>query len=432
MKRSLIVLLILLVNLATVCAQATNATRSFTVSGIKVIFKPSAKNVINVRVYYRGGVANYDPDKAGVENFALQAAALCGTPKYPGNALRDTSDKYDIFLSGISSLDCGYIQLNCISKYFNQGWDMFADAIMNPAFDAKEVQLLKNKLVAAGKVEQSNSHNHLAQLMLQNTFKGTPYAVNPSGTEETLNAITIDDLKKHYSSILNKNRIFIVVAGNTTTAELSEKILATLSNMPSKEYSKPDYEPPVLNDSKLLIDKQATSISFIQAMANAPAVSSPDYVPFRLGLSALSNNLYYNLDTQGKLALYPFANCVPRLMSVTQILFTTNQPQEAIPAVMKNIRQLQKTGVNDDWLMRIKNSFVLSNFIGEQSVAGVTDMLGMAEITSGWQYADDLPQLVYMATPEQVNKALNTYINGFKWGYLGNSNAMENFTLPQF
>ena len=70
--------------------------------------------------------------------------------------------------------------------------------------------------------------------------------------------------------------------------------------------------------------------------------------------------------------------------------------------------------------------------MGEQSAAGVTDMLGMAEITANWQYADDLPQLVYMTTPEQVNKALNTFINGFKWGYLGNVNAVADFTIPQF
>jgi len=66
----------------------TSAT-SFTVSGIKVILKPTNKEVIDVNMYYRGGVANYPKTQAGLENLVLAATTEAGTKKYDANAFKD-------------------------------------------------------------------------------------------------------------------------------------------------------------------------------------------------------------------------------------------------------------------------------------------------------------------------------------------------------
>jgi zinc protease len=52
---------------------AQTETTSFDVDGIKVIFKPTLKDIVNVRMYYRGGVTNYPASQAGIESFALEA-----------------------------------------------------------------------------------------------------------------------------------------------------------------------------------------------------------------------------------------------------------------------------------------------------------------------------------------------------------------------
>jgi predicted Zn-dependent peptidase len=110
----------------------------------------------------------------------------------------------------------------------------------------------------------------------------------------------------------------------------------------------------------------------------------------------------------------------------------TSRPQQVINEVFKTIKAVQRAGVNDEWLTRIKNGMVIGNFMNEQNVAAVANHLGTAEINSGWQYADDFPQLIYMSTVEQVNKALNKYIVGLKWNYVGRLDDIKDFTLPLF
>ncbi len=215
-------------------ANAQPEAQSFNVDGIKVIFKPTEKKVVNVRIYFRGGVTNYTPGKAGIERLALAAAVRCGSSKYTVNALKDTVDRYGIWLTGESTYDYGYIQLNCISKYFDKGWDMLSEAVTTPIFDARELDLLKKTMIMYNQEHQSNPDNHLADLQIQNAFRNTPYAIDPMGTRESLSGLTSGDVAKYYKTLLNKNKIFIVAVGNITKQELYEKILGAFGNIPSR------------------------------------------------------------------------------------------------------------------------------------------------------------------------------------------------------
>src|ERR1700761_3413444 len=103
MKQILIIISLLLSIISDSIAQSE--TKSFDVDGIKVIYKPSVKDIINVRIYYRGGTSNYPANEAGIETLTLAAAAKCGTKKYSSEAMRDSLDKYDILMYGNSGYD---------------------------------------------------------------------------------------------------------------------------------------------------------------------------------------------------------------------------------------------------------------------------------------------------------------------------------------
>ncbi|WP_299358893.1 pitrilysin family protein [Mucilaginibacter sp.] len=431
MKSLITIIAAIFINI-TAIAQTINTATSFDVGGIKVIFKPSQKKVINVGIYFRGGVTNFSKEKAGIEQFALRGAVECGTQNYTANALRDTSDKYDIYFSGASSFDYGFIQLNCISKYFDKGWDMFADIVMNPTFQAGEVQLLRNKIISDNKLMGSRPIVDVSKILLLNAYKGTSYGIDPYGTDATLNNITAADIKDYYNNVLlSKEKLFIVVVGNITKDELKEKILLSFGNIRSKQYDQPFYEAPVLSGNKIITQQKNIPSNYVSAMSNAPIVKSPDFIPFKLGVAALSATLYYNL-TKAQLVNTINADCSTMQMPHMVISLVTNTPQQAIDEIVKTIKNLQRTGVNEEWLARLKNAFIITSFINQQSNLAVTENLALSEIDSNWQYADDFPQLVYMASVEQVNNALNTYITGLTWSFLGDTNSIKNYTIPLF
>lgn len=423
MKKIFITITILCFSLTAIYAQSE--TQAFDVDGIKVILKPTIKQIISVRIYYRGGVANYPAVQAGIESFALQATTECGTAKYNANDYRDLADKYGIELGSEAETDYGDIQMGCVAKYFKEGWELFAEAVKNPVFDVSEVQLLRNKMLANIRQVQSDPDKHSDQLIVKNAFEGTPYATDPDGDESVVQALTAADLKNYYTSILNKNQIFIVVAGKISKEELTEKIKASFGDLPSRPYRAVTYSEPAWGDNKVLVEKRELSTNYINAIMNAPPVNSTDFVPFRLGIAAFGGALFGELRTRLNLSYNPGTSIVMQQMPYALMFVSTTSPKEAVEAMTKQLNRVRDYGLTKGGLGHLKSSFITNNYIKQQSSSAITGTLGVAEVLGGWQLADSLPALVGQVTVDQINMVMNKYIVGLRWSYLGDGKLAD-------
>jgi len=410
----------------TVNLFAQGAT-SFTVAGIKVILKPTNKEVIDVNMYYRGGVANYPSSKAGLENLALAATTEAGTKKYSANAFRDKADTYGIDLGGSSNYDYGQISMTCISRFFTQGWDLFANAVTSPVFDPREVDMLKEKVISGIKQSESDPDDRIEQLTMQNAFAGTAYATNPSGEETTLSKITAAELKSYYyNTLLNKNRMFIVVVGKVTKDEISKKILASFAALPAKSY-KPAVLPGPKETGKLLVEQRELATNYITASIDAPKLNSPDYLPFRLAISHLSNRLFREIRTKRNLSYAPYAYATTRLMPFAVMYVSTTEPKASAEVMLEQLKDLRDNGFSEEEMLSGKSNFITSNYMKEESSSAIASALGNAEILGDWRFADQAAERINKVTLKEMNDVLKKYINTIRWTFLGDQKlANEN------
>ena len=404
----------------TTPAVSTVTTTSFDVNGLKVIFKPTVKEVISVHMYFRGGNANFSADKAGIEDFALKAATECGVKTYNSNTFKDMADKYNINIGGSADYDYGYLALNCVAKYFNQGWDLFSKAVTEPVFDENEVQLLKQKALAALKTGETNPDDRIEKLAVQSAFKGTPYAYDPDGTEASILALNAADLKNYYYKLLNKKRMFLVVAGKITRAELEAKIKAAFTNLPSAPYEPAAYQNALFQGDKAVIEKRDLATNYMSAVMNAPVMSSPDYVPFRMGINALSGSLFSQLRTRYNLSYAPGAFSTIQQMPYAMMYVSTTNPKEAARIMIDVLNRIKRSTLTSAGLRDMKSGYITSNYMKLQNSNSVAKNLGEAEIMGDWNYAERMPDLINSVTPAQISQALNKYIAGLRWAYLGN------------
>ncbi len=430
MKRILLIIYFSVVCCA--CLRAQSTTTSFMAEGIKVIFKPTTKNVTNIRIYFRGGVTNYPAAQAGIENIALAATTKCGTNKYRAAAYRDTADKYGVLLSGFSFNDYGYIQVNCISKYFDIGWDLFAEAALNPTFESEQLDLLKKQALANIAKTELDPVNLLGEMQMKRVFSGTAYESTPIGTEATVSALTATEVAKYYHSILKKDKIFIVAVGNITKQELYEKIVSAFYNLPASTHEDAELKPLVWTGTTLVKQQRKLPIDYVIGAIPSPDFTSVDYVPFRLAVAGLGGNVYQALRTGMHLSYDPSAAVMQYKMPFAYMYASTKNPKDAILQMMTVLKNIQVYGYNEEWLQHLKSTFITQSFVNDQNSAQITNNLGLAEILGNWQYSDDLPQLVNMVTVEQVNRVINLYATGIKWTYLGNMDDIEDLRLPAY
>jgi len=104
-------------------------------------------------------------------------------------------------------------------------------------------------------------------MAMQNAFAGTPYAVNPAGTEETVTSIKAGDAKDYYyKTLLNKTRMFIVVVGDISKENIIAKINESFASIPSLAYQPQPLRAPALTGNTINTEERQLATNYILAL----------------------------------------------------------------------------------------------------------------------------------------------------------------------
>src|SRR6185503_17134405 len=160
------------------------------------------KNVISARLFVIGGTANYTLAQQGIEALALNTAMDGGTVSMDKNTFKTAAEKIGTFFGYSSDLDCSEMNMTCVKPMWEKSWALFADAILNPAFNADEFDLIKDQMVSNAKQSEANPDQFLTDTAMSFVFKGRGYEKNPNGTSYSLQKISVADAKQFYKNTI--------------------------------------------------------------------------------------------------------------------------------------------------------------------------------------------------------------------------------------
>lgn len=421
MKPYILTLSFALFSLTTfLTAKSQTKAISFDVNGLKVILRPTQKETFSMSMFYRGGVMNYQPEQAGIENLALLAAASCGTKNYSVDDYKELADEYGIKIGGSSNTDYGIISMECISKYFDQGWKLFSDAVANPSFDKTEFQSTKEKVISGIYQVHASPESRIEQMSMEAMFSGSQYSTDPMGKDKTVSGFTADSVSNYYhNQLLNKNRMFLVVAGKITKEELEKKVMEAFKGIAAKPYTPPVYSQKMISGESLFTEQRDLATNYISGVMNAPTMSSPDYAPFLLVINALSGNLHYELRVKQGLSYAPGATLKMQQMPFTSMYVSTTQPKKSFQAMVAVFNSIRTGRYSQSFLDGVKKDHRLRYYRHQESSSSIVDDLGEAEILGGYKIEEDLLDNINKVTLDDMGKAFNKFTNGAIWLYLG-------------
>jgi len=95
-------------------------TTEFVTNGLKVILKPSVKEIMSVRFFIKGGTANYSKELEGVESLALSVAVEGGTKKMGKTEFATALEKIGTSIGSSTSYDYSEINMSYIKEFCDQ------------------------------------------------------------------------------------------------------------------------------------------------------------------------------------------------------------------------------------------------------------------------------------------------------------------------
>ncbi|HXH18534.1 MAG TPA: pitrilysin family protein [Chitinophagales bacterium] len=407
-------------------------TKEFTAGGLKVIYQPSPKEVVSVRLFIDGGTANYPREKEGIEALALMTAVEGGTLQHDKTAFHTEAEKIGARFSSSSTYDYGTIDMTCLTMFFDKSWQLFSEAILTPAFDEKEFELIRDQAVAGARMSESDPDEHLRNLAMQHVFGGKNYSKIPDGTAESLQKLTVKDVKDYFFATVGKKRCFLVVVGNVKEEDLKKKVEATIARMPEgtpavrepKQYIK---EPGVYREERDI------ATNYIRGLFTAPSLSEKESAAMRVAMNILQDKFFVELRTKRSLSYAPAAFYSAGVInsSYNVIYISTQDPAQSIAVMTDIINDTKKSGFTEKELKDTKAQFLTNYYMGLETSAAQSLSLGMAEIAGDWSMVHTLTERVNSLTVKDLNKVFSKYTNAIKWTYLGKKEAVKDEDFKQ-
>jgi zinc protease len=191
--------------------------------------------LVNFEIVIDGGQLLDDPAKPGVANFLAQMMTQ-GTARRTPAELEDAIQQLGASINISSGREDLAITGNTLARNFPQTIALVEEMLLEPRWDAKEFELIKQRTIAAIRQQEA-----LPNSIAQNEFNKLIYgegdirSLNRLGTVESVNSITMDDLRSYYSRNLSPSVARMHVVG----AIDKRRTMNALRSLSSKWKAKP-------------------------------------------------------------------------------------------------------------------------------------------------------------------------------------------------
>ncbi|TQV87159.1 M16 family metallopeptidase [Aliikangiella coralliicola] len=247
-------------------------------NGIEVVLAESnATPVVNVTLQFDAGyAADSSGFKLGTASYTMSMLDE-GTDDKNALEISAEAEKLGANIYTSSNLDMSSVNLSALKSNLKDSVELFAEIVREPAFKQGEIDRLRGRWIAGIKQEKVQPVN-IALRNLPPLIYGDKHAygipLTGSGTEESIQSLTREDLQKFYKTWLRPDNAKLFVVGDTKMDEILPILNRELGSwkapkaaLPTKNIS----DVLVAEKRVIVIDKPGAPQSLILAGELAPA-----------------------------------------------------------------------------------------------------------------------------------------------------------------
>jgi zinc protease len=183
-------------------------------------------------------------------------------------------------LQASANLDLSTVSLSALKTKLDPSLELFADVILNPVFPEEDFKRQQKQQLVAIEREQ-NTPVQMALRVFPGLLYGPGHAYgNPltgSGTKASVSKLAREDLVKFHQTWFRPNNATLIVAGDTTLAELTPKLEKLFAGWKQGQVPKKNIKSVPLTGKSVvyLMDKPGALQSVIIAGHIAPPTANP-------------------------------------------------------------------------------------------------------------------------------------------------------------
>lgn len=339
--------------------------------------------LVSFSLTLKGGMLLDDPEKIGVANL-MTDIMMEGTANKTPIELEEAIDELGARISMYTTKESIVLQANCLTSKLDRVSELVNEILFEPRWDEKEFARIKEETIEAIKRSKVNPRTVASQVFDKLVYgKDHKLANSTSGTEESVESITIEDMKAFYATNFSSNVSYLAIVGDITKSEVLKTFKSLGSEWEAKEVRIPELPKPKAIDKTRIyfVDFPDAKQSQIRAGHLALPYTHPDYfkatvVNYKLGgsFNGILNLILREEKgfTYGARSNFSGTHYPGTFVASTGVRSTATL--ESVQIINDEIDKYRQ-GITEDDLLFTKNALIKSNARRFETLGALMNML---------------------------------------------------------
>lgn len=381
--------------------------------------------VMTVQALVNAGQLFESEDKAGLANLV---GNLLDEGIEDDQGRRRSGDEIagDVeFVGGQYSTSNEGVSVKVLSKHAEVAYNVVGDLLRFPSFPKPRFEKLReDQLAEIESMDQDPTHV-ARRLFYENVYKGHPFHRPAIGYEETVKALTPDDVDAYYHRLFRPENVIVVAVGDVDPREAMKELRARLETWKGQGPWTPPAVPKAVRQAepRTVYHKYKSSQVRIHLGHVGIERTNPDFFALRVMETILStspgftNRLARNVrDVQG--LAYDVSGSITvgsgQAAGPFQVVLgvEAKDKDKGLKAVMAELSQFLRDGPTQEEVRDAK-SYLLSSFVSSwETVEDMADyLLTIKRYGLGSDYPARYYRAVHSVTAEEVLRVARKYID---------------------
>jgi zinc protease len=244
-----------------------------------VVAVPGAA-VVNVHLLVDAGASAEDEALAGVAALTAQLL-VTGTARLDASAFAEATEMLGIEVSSESSWDSARAAFQSLPQHMTPGLALLAEMVQQPRFDPGEFERLKAERLADILQARADPGRLADEMFLRHLFDAsTPYRRLSAGTPETVEPITLENVRAHHDTHWRPAGAHLIVSGPVNADDVFASAQEHLGDWQGAGPGHRTFEPRAAGSRRIvLVDRPGSVQSELRVGQLGINRRSPRYFP---------------------------------------------------------------------------------------------------------------------------------------------------------
>jgi len=200
---------------------------------------------VSIGVWLARGSRHEPQEQSGIAHF-VEHMLFKGTATRSAEDIAQTIDSIGGQMDAFTAKEYASYYIKVLDEHLPLAVDVLSDIVRRPAFSENDIDREKKVVLEEIKMVEDTPDDLVHELFTESFWEGHPLGRPILGTKETVEALTVEGLRRYFGGVYTAPNMIIAAVGNIEHQQVRDIVERAFGSVPSENWQLSDAPPRVV------------------------------------------------------------------------------------------------------------------------------------------------------------------------------------------